>query len=242
MTLSNRTFGKLLRTIECLNAGLDSRRVRHDAGEALLDLLGADYFASYVWDEGCGEFRSRVQINMSDENLSAYEAYFQFRDPITMKLKAQRRATAVSSIMAQRDLERTEFFNDFLARDGLHYGMNLFVYDGERNIGDLRVWRRRGRGNFESRDVETLDLIRPHFRNAMRNIRAAGKRNRLRATGGLLTPRETDVAAAIARGMSDAEVAASLGMAYSTLRTHLKRIYRKLGVHNRTAMIARLAG
>jgi hypothetical protein len=59
-------------------------------------------------------------------------------------------------------------FNDFLARDGLHYGLNLYVYDGEINIGDMRIWRNRRRENFDSSDLEVLDLIKPHFCNSMR--------------------------------------------------------------------------
>ncbi len=40
--------------------------------------------------------------------------------------------------MPQRELMRTGFFNDFLARDGLHRGINAYSYAGQRNIGDLR--------------------------------------------------------------------------------------------------------
>ena len=179
---------------------------------------------------------------MSDDNLSAYERYFQYRDPITHKLQRRRRATAVSTILSQRELERTEFFNDFLARDGLCYGMNLYAWDGSRNIGDLRVWRRRQRDNFTRRDVEAFDLVRPHFLNAMRNVRRVQGRSLQPPGSATLTAREADVAAAVVRGLGDAEIAAELGISYSTVRTHLKNIYRKLGVRSRTAMAARLGG
>ena len=105
-------------------------------------------------------------INMSDANLHRYEQYFQFRDPITRPMQRMRRAVGVNQIMEQRDFERTEFYNDFLRRDGLHFGVNLHVYDGDCPIADWRIWRSRRRENFERRNLEILNMLAPHLRNA----------------------------------------------------------------------------
>jgi len=48
-----------------------------------------------------------------------------------------------------------------------------------------------------------------------------------------LTRRETDVLALIARGLRNAEVAAELGLAESTVAGYIKDIYRKLGISSR---------
>lgn len=52
-------------------------------------------------------------------------------------------------------------------------------------------------------------------------------------TDSALTPRETDVLALIGRGMRNAEVAAALGIAETTVAGHIKAIYRKLGISSR---------
>ncbi|MBK6594282.1 MAG: response regulator transcription factor [Burkholderiales bacterium] len=49
----------------------------------------------------------------------------------------------------------------------------------------------------------------------------------------VLTPRETQVLAAIGEGLSIAEVGERLGMAYHTTNDHIKAIYRKLGIRTR---------
>lgn len=49
----------------------------------------------------------------------------------------------------------------------------------------------------------------------------------------LLTPREREIAAAIAQGLSNAEIAASLFLSISTVKTHIARILDKLAVENR---------
>lgn len=134
-------------------------------------LLKADFLASYIWNPELQIFEQGVSLNMDPKNLACYDDYFQYRDPITPALQKRRRATLVCQVMPQEELERTEFFNDFLARDGLHHGINLYAYDGNLNIGDLRVWRGKRRPDFDERDIQLLDLVTPHFRNALRNAK-----------------------------------------------------------------------
>ncbi len=57
--------------------------------------------------------------------------------------------------------------------------------------------------------------------------------------GARLSPTERRVLELLARGCLYKEVAATLGMAIGTVRTHIWRIYGKLHVHNRTEAILR---
>ncbi|MBN2124614.1 MAG: hypothetical protein JW821_10000 [Deltaproteobacteria bacterium] len=220
--------------------------------------------------------------------------------------------------------------------DGLHHGINLYAYDGDLNIGDLRIWRAKDRPCFERREAALLDAILPHFRNALRNARVLGRtseraglweglldisrealflfdesgtlcfRNR---TAGLmerklpekayaalfarvrslvggdlsqtrwgpfflsvqrilpphnprpyaavtayreertglgrerlqgtfhLSPRETDIALLVCKGLTDREIASALGIAFSTVRTHLKHLFQKLEATTRSELI-----
>jgi DNA-binding NarL/FixJ family response regulator len=250
VNLSQRQWQKVLAVIQQLSDGLDDAVVRERAGHNLLDLLSADYFASYIWDHEAGVFTKPVFINMSPDNLALYEQHYQFRDPITHKMQVYRRAVAANEIMPQRELMTTEFFNDFLSRDGLHYGINIYVYDdGDRNIGDFRIWRSRHRDNFTDVDLKILDLIAPYFRNAMRNITIARHQlpctdledvSRQLADAWALTRRETDVALAMLEGSSDKAISDRLCISLPTLRTHVQHIYAKLGVGSRAEFCSRI--
>ena len=54
---------------------------------------------------------------------------------------------------------------------------------------------------------------------------------------GTLTPRERQVAALTARGFSGPQIAERLWLSPHTVRTYLQRIYEKLGVNDRAAMV-----
>ena len=54
----------------------------------------------------------------------------------------------------------------------------------------------------------------------------------------LLTPREAEVLALLQRGRSNAEIALELQIGIETVRTHARRVYRKLGVRTRRELRA----
>ncbi len=250
----------------------EEAQIRQRIGEQLLALLEADHYASYVWNDEAGIFMDRVALNMCPRNLSAYEAYYQYHDPITSLLQQRRGPTLVGQVLPQSELVRTEFFNDFLYRDGLYWGVNLYAWDGDRNIGDMRIWRGRRRDNFDAESVGILELIRPAFTAALKRARKASA---LRAapdrltnvpagspeasaclpapgwsvpaeesapTSRLLSGREAEVARLAAIGWPDKAIARRLGIGFTTVRTHLGHAFRKLGVQNRVQLASCLAG
>jgi DNA-binding CsgD family transcriptional regulator len=246
MHVSGREQIALGRIFATLADDMNEREVRLALGRALLDLLRADHFASFVWDPEAGRFGHGVWLNMSEENLARYDTWYQFRDPITFALQARRHATAVSEVMLHRELIRTEFFTDFLSRDGLCWGINLHAFDpAGRALGDLRIWRSAGRQDFVDHDKRLLDLIEPALITALRRLRdecsvlpAAGSpaAKAQHPPAPILSARERQVAQAVLQGLTDKEIALSLGVSVSTVRTYLNRVFDKTGTHRRAGL------
>lgn len=212
----------------------DARALREALGPQLLRLLRADHFASYVWDEARGRFDQGVALGMSATNLARYEAWFQYDDPITFRLQSRRHATCASEVMPRSAFVRCAFFNDFLARDGLHWGVNLHAFDGDRALGDLRIWRGRSGSEFDDQDKAVLNLIEPAFVAALRRLKAP-------AAGSLpkhdrLSRQEQAVAERVARGMTDKQIAIDLHLSIPSVRTYLQRTFDKLQVNRRAAL------
>ena len=55
-----------------------------------------------------------------------------------------------------------------------------------------------------------------------------------------LSPREQEISHLVAQGFSNKMIAATLKISPMTVSTHLRRIFEKLGVRTRSAMVARL--
>jgi DNA-binding CsgD family transcriptional regulator len=55
-----------------------------------------------------------------------------------------------------------------------------------------------------------------------------------------LTPRQRTILEHVARGETDAQIASAIGIASATVNKHLEQVYRRLGVHTRTAAVALL--
>jgi len=229
-----RQFGEIVARLARLPPSAD---VRAGVFEDIVRLVRADFGASYVWQAGKGESEHLVNFNMDPANLRRYGEWFQYRDPMTAQLRQRRTATLVDAVIPRAALKRTEFFNDFLARDGLHHGINMFVFDGGRHgggrdLGDLRIWRARHRPDFGRREIDILDALEPFLRRAL-------LRNRRNAFG--MTPRERQVATLVARGCRDRDIARLLGIGFGTVRTHLNRAMEKCGCANRAELAATLS-
>jgi DNA-binding NarL/FixJ family response regulator len=84
---------------------------------------------------------------------------------------------------------------------------------------------------FSATEERVLAALAAHASGAYRRLEASLRRLRL-------TPRQAQVLALIASGLSDKEVASRLGLAHRTVRTHLDRLLREHGLHSRTEAVA----
>src|SRR3954471_4943159 len=169
MHIGARKYRVLSDIIERLSADYtDSLDLRSSIGGSLLDLLDADLYASYVWNPQNKAFERGVAINMDDSYVEKYQNYFQHCHATTTRQWMRQGANPVSTVIPHRDLMRTEIYNDFLRPSGHYYGINLFAFDGDESIGDIRIWRKNGRPDFDRDEMTLLSLIEPGFAQALK--------------------------------------------------------------------------
>lgn len=68
-------------------------------------------------------------------------------------------------------------------------------------------------------------------------VRLVERMRQPEAAASALTPRETDVLRLVAAGHGNKQIAVQLGIGESTVKTHLLRVYDKLGVDGRTRAV-----
>lgn len=109
----------------------------------------------------------------------------------------------------------------------------LTMYHGEE---DMKRALAAGATAYLEKDTLAIRLVR-----TIREVAAgpaAGQPAAARsAVRSALTPREEEVVQLISRGMSNKEIGASLGISEGTVDAHVKRIFTKLHVRDRTAAV-----
>jgi DNA-binding CsgD family transcriptional regulator len=161
------------------------------------------------------------------------------------------RATKISDFLAQRELRKLGYYAEYLRRVGLEYRMSIVIPKPPHSVIALALGR-SGR-DFSERDRCLFDLLRPHLAQAHDNAATLARlrqesdrptkdlRFSRESFGRLgLTDREAEVLLGVARGRTNTQIAANLYVSPFTVKTHLQRIYRKLGVEGRTEALSRV--
>ena len=250
MHLSSNQSRALASAIGLLADANDADALRAALAAPMLDLLGADHYTSMAWNEQTHRFERFTALNVSPDSLRDWDAYFRFVDPLTFRLMLRRGPTLATQIMSQPELMKSEFFNDFLRREGMHWGVNIYFHDARTCVGDFRIWRSRERGQFGSHELELLRLLEPGITSALSRLHWAGSAapreaqtlcaEELLERRAHLSRREAQAAWLVACGCPDKEIARRLGISYPTVRFHLGNVYRKLHAHNRAMLAARV--
>jgi DNA-binding CsgD family transcriptional regulator len=237
MHLTGKQMGLISKIMQAFAESHHEGQIREIVGDLVMQLLQAQYYASFVWHDDSASFGEAIQINMDPANICQYESYYQFNDPITPLMKRYEVAVRSTDVLKQEELVKTEFYNDFLKKDGLCWGVNLYAWHEGRNLGDMRIWRDSRRDNFSEDDLRMLDMIQPAFTSALSRARSGAVPRPANASLIIrLSPREQETAQLVAQGLSDKEIARHLNIATTTVRTHLENAFRKTGASNRAGL------
>gem|GEM_PF-6476371 len=94
---------------------------------------------------------------------------------------------------------------------------------GDRWLSAAREWSSRYPRSFVAAELARLERLVPP------------------SVGEVLTPRQREIVDLLRSGASIDEVAAAVGASRNTVRVHISRIHRRLGVRNRAQLLARVA-
>lgn len=193
----------------------------------------------FLFDRGAGRRdyaeRDRLVLELIRPHLVAYYAAARDR---RLAAALSLREGAAGALLVLAPSGRVDFSNR------LAEGLLRRYFGGEPNgrvPEPIEAWlnhrarRFGGNGSLPEPDVP-LRIERNGSRLVVRRI---GHTLLLREEDTLLTRREREIVDLLADGMSNGEIAIALTIAPMTVRKHLENIYRKLGVHTRTAAVAR---
>lgn len=225
--LSGNERDSIAEIIWCLCEYRGKPQARSAVLQSVARLIRADYAASFIWDDHERRSTRRCSVNIDEPHLAAYDAFFHQIDLVTPAMRPLAEATNVDRVIQRRELMQSQFYCDFLKPAGMYHGINVYFFDQGRDVGDLRIWRGAGDQPFGDREEQILKELTPYFVRSLAQGVAHGSR---------LSQREDAVARLVASGASDKAVARELGIAYTTVRTHLNSAMQKLECANRTQL------
>jgi DNA-binding CsgD family transcriptional regulator len=139
--------------------------------------------------------------------------------------------TMAADFYSARQWRAHPMYVDYLSHFKLPVEMMLSLPGQCGHSPRILFWRAGGR--FTERDRLLVALLRPHI-ITLRGRREGGPDARA------LTRRQRQLMTLVATGLSNRQVARTLGVAEGTVRKHLENIYDRLEVPNRAAAVARV--
>ena len=188
-------------------------------------------------------------VRLGADEIACFDRHF-FDHPLVRHhgLEGGLLTRRISDLVSRYDFQRSALYGDYYRRIGLEYAIAVPLLSNRRTLVSVVLNRRRL--DFDERDRERLDLLRPH----LAFLYGQARRARAMPSGELpavpppappdasppgLTPREAEVMHWLARGKTDADIAALLSISPRTVQKHLEHVYVKLGVETRTAAVMR---
>jgi DNA-binding CsgD family transcriptional regulator len=175
-----------------------------------------------------------------DEAWSDYVLRYRTSDPFAPArlLGSCSPLLTVDDVGGRAAFARSEYGGEFLAELGYAHELRVYLRDPSGVTATIVLARREGEHAFSRDELVFLRRAQPaielSYTCATAPQPAFEHGDALSGRG--LTPREIDVARLVAGGASNRDVATTLLLSESTVKTHLKRVYAKLDVHTRTQL------
>jgi DNA-binding CsgD family transcriptional regulator len=127
-----------------------------------------------------------------------------------------------------------------LQRAGLEHQVTLYLRAAGGVRAMIALFRAQGAPAFDRAEIRVLRQLQPLIEQAHACSLGSHVAAEPCPTLPELTRREAEVAALIALGASNAEIASALNVEPTTVKTHLTQIYAKFGLRSRTQLALRL--
>jgi DNA-binding CsgD family transcriptional regulator len=159
-------------------------------------------------------------------------------------------ALRMSDVISLRRFRELPVYHEYFQPWGMCHMLDLGLPARWPRQRSLILFRAEDSRDFSERDRTVLELLRQHFhgletsaalRGQLVEAIRRGQLDDLHAPAdGLLTTREREIVELVAEGKTNAEIAARLWVAPSTVKKHLEHVYAKGGVGRRAAAVTLL--
>lgn len=214
------------------------------------------------------QFREGKQRGVPPDAMARWCASYHREDPFMRRYLACLSTSPCNVVVSgevipHREYVASRFYNEFLKPQAIYHVMIIGLKPAQgAPFGVFGLHRSRRDRAFSATEVATANMLAPCLKGAVERVTAremlaagveqSGKpvpdsesgdgmllRQRLAEFG--LSRRERDVVSLLHKGLTSLAIADQLHISVRTVNNHLRTIFDKTGVHNRTSLIYRLS-
>lgn len=248
--LGSSSLRSLTEVLPVLYAETSMSELPRAFADVLVRLIPGESYGIVIHDHGARKRRWHLRpADSIHESLvpGFFENFHEFRPADYRRLNRSGTALALSDFVSAMEMNELAIYNDYYRPLRMEDDLSFNVQRGDVVICAAVLRSERG---FRRDERELMNALRPHFKQAWANAQCFSQLSAscnaaptpartwtpepLEVRFGL-TPREAEVLIWVAQGKTNPEVALILGIRPYTVRTHLERIFAKLGVESRHA-------
>lgn len=214
---------------------------------AALDAFASPSAIVFYRLDASGEPADFELFGMPESMHRTYVARYRMLDPLHPSRCAAGEG-AVVTLASQLPDERRDasaYWTRFLRRHDVADVVEIWLRDAGVTVGAFSLLRfgaagESAAGRFVPGEIDALARLQPVAEAALSPLLRARRGIHRIGCEERLTYREEQIARLVRDGRSNKEIARDLALGQPTIKTHLMRMYRKLGVSNRTELVGAL--
>jgi DNA-binding CsgD family transcriptional regulator len=193
--------------------------------------------AVFTWLDSHDQFLPHTQLGWPEETIKDYYTMFASADPLNVYRLIKQRATVVTLTGTKRE-DNHSAWADYQRKYGLVDEVGFLFWVGDTPLACLSVIKRPGDTPFTSPNPfgQMYDYMQHSFL-LLPSVKKVHTDHILRSDY-FLTDRELGVASLMTAGLSNKDIAESLGIELATVKSHVIRILGKLGIDSRAQLAA----
>lgn len=185
-----------------------------------------------------------VTHNLAKQDDKLYQTHYMHMDPLNPTLHKNKHARVIDldSTMSAQHIEQLAYYQDFLKPMGCRHVADMFFRSDGQLIAMITLLRSKEQGAFTDEELALLNHLHPFLEYSLNTAYLPGllAERKTLIEKYQLTAREWDVLEGILAGNSNKMIAKDMRVAISTVKTHLKHIFKKTASGSRTELIARV--
>ena len=201
--------------------------------------FGVQRWGLYLLDEN-NELASFDVVGVSNQFVKRYDAIGKSVDPVLKYVLDYHAPAHEGLVLPQGQWKQSQLYQRCCAEHNHEHIMTGPIVGNGSLIGTIHFARVNNTKAFTYDDLSKLGAVCLHVSACLAELRSSPLSIIRARANNNLTPREIQIANLVAQGLTNAEIGKELWITQNTVKQILKKMFSKLNVHSRTAMIFKI--